>query len=99
MSGGRRYDEHGEVDDRNYPVDRADHPVWRLLSAQVIDRSGLWLHGQSPPAKPLPDPTRGVLVILSLLCQLFVDQAQMPISIAWLVRAGVPLSAILLPIV
>lgn len=58
MSGGRRYDEHGEVDDRNFPVDRADHPVWRLLSAQVIDRSGLWIHGQSPPAKPLPGRTR-----------------------------------------
>src|SRR5216683_3236498 len=58
MSGGRRYDEHGEVDDRNYPVDRTDHPVWRLLSAQVIDRSRLWLHGQPPPAEPLPGWTR-----------------------------------------
>ena len=39
----------------------------------------------------------GVLVILSLICQLLVDQAQLPTSIGWLVRAGVPLSAILLP--
>jgi hypothetical protein len=39
----------------------------------------------------------GVLVILSLLCQLFVDHAQLPTSIGWLVRAGVPVSAILLP--
>lgn len=39
----------------------------------------------------------GVLVILSLLCQLLVDQAQLPTSVGWLVRAGVPLSAILLP--
>jgi hypothetical protein len=39
----------------------------------------------------------GVLVILSLICQLLADAAALPVSLSWLVRIGVPLSAILIP--
>ncbi len=38
----------------------------------------------------------GVIIILSLVCQLFADAARLPGSLIWLVRLGVPLSAILL---
>src|SRR5712691_12248151 len=39
----------------------------------------------------------GVLVILSLVCQVLADAANLPMWLQWLVRIGVPLSAILLP--
>jgi len=40
----------------------------------------------------------GVIVILSLVCQLLADAALLPPSIIWLVRIGVPLAAILIPL-
>jgi hypothetical protein len=39
----------------------------------------------------------GVLVILSLICQLLADAAALPASLLWLARIGVPLAAILIP--
>jgi len=38
----------------------------------------------------------GVIVILSLVCQVLADAAVLPASLLWLVRIGVPLSAILI---
>lgn len=38
----------------------------------------------------------GVIVILSLLAQIFVDAAALPESIKWMIRIGVPASAILI---
>jgi len=38
----------------------------------------------------------GVIIILSLICQLFADVARLPGALIWLVRLGAPLSAILL---
>jgi hypothetical protein len=38
----------------------------------------------------------GVLTILSLLCQIFVDAARLSPAVAWLVRIGAPLSGILI---
>src|ERR1700694_1451784 len=38
----------------------------------------------------------GVIVILSLICQILVDAAFLPSPLAWFVRLGVPLSAILI---
>ncbi len=38
----------------------------------------------------------GVIVILSLVCQLLVDAAVLPSTLVWVVRIGVPLSAILI---
>jgi hypothetical protein len=38
----------------------------------------------------------GVIVILALICQLLADGAALPDSLLWMVRIGVPLSAILI---
>lgn len=38
----------------------------------------------------------GVIVILSLVCQLLADAAVLPSTLVWVVRIGVPLSAILI---
>lgn len=38
----------------------------------------------------------GVIVILSLVCQVLADAAALPLPLVWLVRIGVPLSAILI---
>ncbi len=38
----------------------------------------------------------GVLTILSLLCQIFVDAARLSPALAWLVRIGMPLAGILI---
>lgn len=38
----------------------------------------------------------GVIVILSLVCQIFADSAVLPAPLVWFVRIGVPLSAILI---
>ena len=38
----------------------------------------------------------GVLTILSLLCQIFVDAARLAPALAWFVRIGVPLAGILI---
>jgi hypothetical protein len=40
----------------------------------------------------------GVLVILSLVCQIFVEYAALGRAFAWLARIGVPLAAILIPL-
>jgi hypothetical protein len=38
----------------------------------------------------------GVIVILSLICEMLADSATLPISLLWFVRIGVPLAAILI---
>src|SRR5580658_2793699 len=38
----------------------------------------------------------GVIVILSLICQILADSATLPIPLLWFVRIGVPLAAILI---
>ena len=38
----------------------------------------------------------GVIVILSLVCQVLADSAVLPLSLVWFVRVGVPLAAILI---
>lgn len=38
----------------------------------------------------------GVIVILSLICQMLADAAVLPMPLLWFVRIGVPLSAILI---
>ena len=38
----------------------------------------------------------GVIVILSLVCQMLADAAVLPDSLLWMVRLGVPLAAILI---
>ena len=38
----------------------------------------------------------GVIVILSLVCQMLADTAVLPMPVLWFVRVGVPVSAILI---
>jgi hypothetical protein len=40
----------------------------------------------------------GVFVILSLVCQILADAANLPSGLLWLVRLGVPAAAILVPL-
>ena len=40
----------------------------------------------------------GVIVILSLICQVLVDSIILPDALAWCVRIGVPAAAILMPL-
>ena len=40
----------------------------------------------------------GVIVILSLICQVLVDSIILPDVLAWFVRIGVPATAILMPL-
>jgi hypothetical protein len=40
----------------------------------------------------------GVIVILSLVCQLLADSATLPPALLWMVRIGVPTAAILMPL-
>lgn len=40
----------------------------------------------------------GVIVILSLICQVLADSAMLPNAVTWMVRIGVPLAAILMPL-
>ena len=39
----------------------------------------------------------GVIVILSLICQVLVDAIILPAPLAWIVRIGVPAAAVLIP--
>jgi hypothetical protein len=39
----------------------------------------------------------GVIVILSLICQVLVDSIIVPAPLAWFVRLGIPAAAILMP--
>lgn len=82
-----------------------------LITVPTIQYGGYFLlrlfSGQMPELKPSPLQTSffrarhahaGVLVILSLICQAFVGHAALGPQLAWLVRIGVPLSAILIPL-
>ena len=40
----------------------------------------------------------GVIVLLSLICQVLADAATLPYWLLWLVRIGVPAAAILMPL-
>ena len=40
----------------------------------------------------------GVIVLLSLICEVLADSATLPPALLWLARIGVPAAAILLPL-
>jgi hypothetical protein len=82
-----------------------------LITVPTIQYGGYFLlrlfSGQMPGMKPSPLQTSffraghahaGVLVILSLICQMFVEHAALGPGFAWLVRIAVPLAAILIPL-
>jgi hypothetical protein len=82
-----------------------------LITVPTIQYGGYFLlrlfSGQMPGMKPSPlqasffragHAHAGVLVILSLICQIFVEHAALGPGFTWLVRIGVPLAAILIPL-
>ena len=82
-----------------------------LVAVPTIQYGGYFLlrlfSGQMPQMKPSPlqisffragHAHAGVLVILSLICQIFVEHAALGSGFAWFVRVGVPAAAILMPL-
>jgi hypothetical protein len=92
------YDSRSKIDVRDHPHHRANDSIWRIFSADFFDELRQWLHGE--PAAPEFLSGRaahaGVIVILSLVCQILADGALLPSPLLWTVRIGVPLSAILI---
>jgi len=100
----------GPAGGRNEPRCEAD--VWHPFGYRPDDSIRRYFllrlfSGQMPGMKPSPLQTSffraghahaGVLVILSLICQMFVEHAALGSGFAWLVRIGVPLAAILIPL-
>ena len=78
-----------------------------LLSLVTVESGGallLRILRGSQPATPLQQSFfraghahAGVLVILSLVIQLYVDSTDMSDGFTWLARSGVPIAAILIP--
>jgi hypothetical protein len=81
-----------------------------LITVPSIQYGGVFLLSQlrAPASGYMKNPLRqnlfraghahaGVLVILSLVCQILADAALLPGALTWFVRLGVPVSAILIP--
>src|SRR5262247_4652761 len=67
-----------------------------LLSALIDRDSGYMTNALRQNFFRAGHAHAGVLTILSLLCQIFVDAARLTPPIAWLVRIGAPLAGILI---
>lgn len=80
-----------------------------LITIPTIQYGGTFLLGmlRNPSSGYMENPLRqnmfraghahaGVIVILSLICQVLADYANLPPWLLWFVRIGVPLSAILI---
>jgi len=67
-----------------------------LLTSLVNRGSGYMDNPLRQNVFPLGHAHAGVIVILSLVCQMLVDAAVLPSPLVWIVRIGVPLSAVLI---
>ncbi|HZQ23336.1 MAG TPA: hypothetical protein VFA89_11100 [Terriglobales bacterium] len=67
-----------------------------LLTSPMNKGSGYM--GQPTPSELLScgQAHAGVTVIVSLICEMLVDNAVLPMPLLWFVRIGVPLAAILI---
>jgi hypothetical protein len=78
-----------------------------LLSIVTIEAGGAFMFRIVQGKEPVTDLQKsffraghahaGVLVILSLVIQLYVDATDMPDGFTWLARSGVPIAALLIP--
>jgi hypothetical protein len=81
-----------------------------LITVPTIEYGGMFLLTMLRTREPgyMDNPLRqnlfraghahaGVIVILSLICQMLVDAIVLPDPLAWIVRMGVPAAAILIP--
>lgn len=67
-----------------------------LLLTQLVDRSSGYI--ENPLRQNFfraAHAHAGVIVLLSLICQLLADGAALPPSLLWIARVGVPVAAIL----
>jgi hypothetical protein len=82
-----------------------------LITVPAIEYGGVFLLKMLRAREPgyMDNPLRqnlfraghahaGVIVILSLICQVLVDSIYMPAPFVWVVRIGVPAAAILIPL-
>ena len=82
-----------------------------LITVPTIEFGGMFLLKMLRSREPgyMDNPLRqnlfraghahaGVIVILSLICQVLVDSIFLPGALAWTVRIGVPAAAILIPL-
>ncbi len=67
-----------------------------LLSSLIDKESGYMTNALRQNFFRAGHAHAGVIVILSLLCQLFTDAANLSTRLQWFVRIGVPLSAMLI---
>ncbi len=67
-----------------------------LLTSLIDKSSGYMEHALRQNFFRAGHAHAGVIVILSLLAQIFVDAAVLPESLKWMVRIGTPASAILI---
>jgi len=80
-----------------------------LITVPTIEYGGAFLLGTFRKPQPyMENPLRqslfraghahaGVLVILSLICQVLVDSIILPAPLEWIARLGAPIAAILIP--
>jgi len=69
-----------------------------FLLTQLVDRASGYM--QNPLRQNFfraGHAHAGVIVLLSLICQLLADGAALPTPLLWMTRIGVPLAAILIP--
>ena len=69
-----------------------------FLLTQLVDRASGYM--QNPLRQNFfraGHAHAGVIVLLSLICQLLADGAALPPSLLWIARVGVPAAAILIP--
>jgi hypothetical protein len=67
-----------------------------LLTLLFDKRSGYMINALRQNLFRAAHAHAGVIIILSLVCQIFVDAASLPKFFQWLVRIGVPVAAMLL---
>lgn len=80
-----------------------------MITVPTIEYGGAFLLGAFRKRQPyMENPLRqslfraghahaGVLVILSLVCQVLVDAIILPLPLEWVARLGAPVAAILVP--
>ena len=94
----RNYDSRSKIDVRDCPHHGADDSIWRifLLTSLINRASGYMDNPLRQNFFRAGHAHAGVIVILSLVCQILADGAVLPDAFLWFVRIGVPLSAILI---
>jgi hypothetical protein len=92
------HDARRKTDVRNHPDHSAHDSVWRIFSPDSLmnKTSGYMENPLRQNFFRAGHAHAGVIVILSLICQVLADAAVLPTSLMWFVRIGVPLSAILI---